>query len=142
MRSRTVEGALRAMGQAFSALGCEDPRLSVSGKLDFHLKRQLSAYLHADPPPHRVKPIPFPLIAESAGICHLANIAQTNAIADMLLLGFFFLLRPGEYACTENPRAAPFRLCDTHLLIQDRRIHPMTATETQFRQEKMVLGEN
>jgi hypothetical protein len=53
------------------------------------------------------------------------------AMADMLLLGFFFLLRPGEYAFTDNPEADPFRLCDIHLLIQDRRLHPYEATEPE-----------
>lgn len=58
VRSRTVEDALRAVGQAFSTLGCVDPRLTASGKLDIRLSRQLSAYKKEDPPPHRVKPIP------------------------------------------------------------------------------------
>jgi len=34
----------------------------------------------------------------------------------MITLGFFFLLHPGEYAYTDNLDAAPFRLCDVHLL--------------------------
>jgi hypothetical protein len=45
----------------------------------------------------------------------------------MLLLGFFFLLRPGEYAYTSNPDAAPFRLCDVRLLINARQLNPITA---------------
>jgi hypothetical protein len=47
----------------------------------------------------------------------------------MLLLGFFFLLRPGEYAFTNNPDASPFRLCDAHLLINSRRLDPYTASK-------------
>jgi hypothetical protein len=60
-----VEGALRAMGQAFSTLGCHDPRLTSAGKIDFRLKRQLTAYSKQDPPPHCVKHIPFPIIAQA-----------------------------------------------------------------------------
>jgi hypothetical protein len=51
----------------------------------------------------------------------------------MLLLGFFFLLRPEEYAFTPNPDAAPFRLCDIHLLINNRRVHPYTGSEQDLR---------
>jgi hypothetical protein len=58
VRSHTVEGALCAMGQTFTALGRPDPRLQPSGKLDFRLSWQLPGYSKADPPPHRVKPIP------------------------------------------------------------------------------------
>jgi len=50
--------------------------------------------------------------------------SKTPHIADMLLLGFFFLLRPGEYAYTDNANAAPFRICDTHLMINNRCLHP------------------
>jgi len=44
------------------------------------------------------------------------------AIADMLTLGFLFLLRPGEYANTDNPESAPFRLIDVHLRHNDIRL--------------------
>ncbi len=128
VRSRTVEGALRAVGQAFSTLGYRDPRLTPSGKLDLRLSRQLSAYKKQDPPPTRVKPIPFPILAQTTALCHRANTPHSNAIADMLLLGFFFLLRPGEYAYTDNENAAPFRLCDVHLLIHNHRLHPLHCT--------------
>jgi hypothetical protein len=120
VRSRTVEQALCAVGQAFATLGYPDPRLSVSRKLDFRLSRQLSAYSKEDPPPTRVKPIPLPVIGYAADMCRLTNTAYSHAIADMLLLRFYFLLRPGEYAFTNNLDASPFRLCDVHLLINTR----------------------
>jgi hypothetical protein len=128
VRSRTVEDALRAVGQTFASLGCADPRLQASGKLDLRLSRLLSAYKKQDPPPTRVKPIPLPIVAHAAHLCYTANTPSSNTIADMLLLGFFFLLRPGEYAFTNNPDAAPFRLCDTHLLINSRRLQPANAS--------------
>lgn len=128
VRSRTVEGALRAVGKTFTALGSPDPRLQPSGKLDFRLSRQLTAYKKQDPPPTRVKPIPFPLIAQTAALHYTAGTPHSLAVADMLMLGFFFLLWPGEYAHTTNPDAAPFRLRDTHLLINNRRIFPYQCT--------------
>jgi hypothetical protein len=116
VRSRTVEAALRAIGQTFAALGCSDPRLLLSGKLDLCLKCQLLAYKKQDPPPKHVKPIPLSIITHAAHLNLLANIPSSLAIVDMLLLGFFFLLCPGEYAWTPNPEAAPFLLGHVHLL--------------------------
>jgi hypothetical protein len=115
VRSRTVEGALCAIGQTFAALGHADPRLLANGQLDLRLHRQLSAYKKLDPPPSRVKPIPLSIITHAAHLNILANIPSSIAIADMLLLGFFFLLRPGEYAWTHNPEAAPFLFRHVHL---------------------------
>jgi hypothetical protein len=50
----------------------------------------------------------------------------------MLTLGFFFLLRPGEYAHTDNEEAAPFRICDVHLLRNNFRLNPYTCTELEL----------
>jgi hypothetical protein len=123
-----VEGALRAVGQAFAALGNKDPRLLPSGKLDLHLSRQLSAYNKQDPPPTRVKPIPFPILEQTTATCYRANTPASSTITDMLLLGFFFLLRPGEYAYTDE-EATPFRLQDVHLMVHNRRLHPNQCSE-------------
>jgi len=132
VRSRTVKGTLCAVGQAFSSLGCMDPRLQSSDKLDFHLQRQLTAYKKQDPPPSRVKPIPSPLIVQTAQLNYMANTPHAKAVADMLLPGFFFLLRPGEYAHTTKPEASPFCMCDTHLLIHDRCLNHYTCTHTDI----------
>jgi hypothetical protein len=42
--SRTVEGALCAVGQTFAALGDRDPRLLPSGKLELHLSLVVKRY--------------------------------------------------------------------------------------------------
>jgi hypothetical protein len=47
----------------------------------------------------------------------------------MTILGFFFLLRPGKYTETDNPDAAPFRLCNIHLLHHNTRLNPVTCPE-------------
>ncbi len=65
VRSQTVEGALRAIGQTLATLGRDDPRPLPSGCLDSCLQRQLKAYQKQDPPPSRVKPIPLPIIAQA-----------------------------------------------------------------------------
>jgi len=141
VRARTVEVALHAVGQTFASLGCLDPRLQASGKLDLRLSRLLSAYKKQDPPPARVKPVPLPIITHAADLCYLANTPPCNAIADMLLLGFYFLLHPGEYAYTDNPDASPFRFCDVHLLIHNRQVQYHQATAQELAQINYVALE-
>jgi hypothetical protein len=128
-----VENALRAIGQTLATLGLPDPRLMQNGKLDLRLQRQLKAYKKQDPPPTRVKPIPLPIIAHAAHLCYLANTPQSMAVADMLILGFYFLLRPGEYAWTDNPKSTPFRLCDIHLFQGSRRLHVLASSPLELR---------
>jgi hypothetical protein len=141
VRSRTVEGALRAIGQTFASLGRGDPRLQSSGRLDLRLQRQLKAYAKQDPPPARVKPIPFSLIAHAAHLCRLADSPRSHAIADMLILGFYFLLCPGEYAWTDNPDSSPFRFCDIHLIRGTHHLNLVTTTELDIRSATAVALE-
>ena len=110
VRSRTVEAALRAIGQTISSMGAPDPRLDSQGNIQYILLQQLRSYARDDDPPTRVKPIPFTIIH------HLSSTAATTfaiAVADMCILGFFFLLRPGEHTIA-NPSSdsSPFRLSD------------------------------
>jgi len=129
VRSRTVENALRAVGQTVATLGSPDPRLQPSGRLDLRLHRLLKAYSKEDDPPSRVKPIPLPIIAHAVTICHLQRSSKQLAIADMLLLGFFFLLRPGEYAASANPDSTPFRLRDIHVYRNQQRLDYASAPQ-------------
>ena len=43
VRSRTVEDALRSVGQTFAGLGQPDPRLTSTGTIDFRIQRMLSS---------------------------------------------------------------------------------------------------
>lgn len=129
VHSQMVEGTLHAIGQMLTKLGSQDPRLQPSGNLDLRLARQLTAYKKEDPLPTRVKPIPFPIIAHTAHMCYQSNTAKGHAIVDMLIICFFFLLHPGEYAHISNPEAAPFCLQDTHILINIRCLNHLQCTK-------------
>jgi len=141
VKARTVEAALRAVGQTFSILGQADPRLIASGKLDFRLQRQLQYYNKLDPPPTRVKPIPLQIIQAVVTFCYTSTSPDAHAVAHMLLLGFFFLLRPGEYAYTTNPDAAPFRICDIHLIAHNRRLNIQTCSDQDLHAAAFVALE-
>lgn len=130
VRSRTVENAVRSIGQAFAAVGSPDPRLTASGKHDFRLRRQYTSYAKIDPPPNRVKPIPLPILQHAVQLAQASTDAATLAIADMIVIAFFFLLRPGEYTVTTDN--SPFRLEDVQLRIGDQRLQWHSATEAQL----------
>jgi hypothetical protein len=112
VHGRTVGDAVRAVGQTLSQLGLPDPRLLPSGKLILPLSRQLASYTKADPPPYRVRPIPITILQATCNTLRLSTHPRQQAIADMITLGFYFLLRPAEYAHTSNPDSTPFRLQD------------------------------
>jgi len=125
--ARTVEAALRAVGQALAAMGFRDPRLTPSGALDLRLQRLLASYERHDPGPDRQKPIPLHVIIHAATALASDSSNRAHAISDMLLLTYYFLLRPGEYAFSNNADATPFRVKHAHFFCGDRRLHWATA---------------
>lgn len=128
VRARTAEDALRSLGQTFTATGAADPRFTSQGDMDFRLARQLRFYSKEDPPPHRVKPVPVNVLL---WVLHAATSVEnpsTSAIADMIALAFFFLLRPGEYTATSSA-TTPFRLTDVRLSIGSTYIDNFTASD-------------
>jgi len=115
-QKRQVEEALRSVGQALAAMGLPDPRfVRFSSSLDFRLKRQFAGYQRLDPPPKRVKPIPLPVLQFAAAAALRRNNPIAEALSNLIILAFFYLLRPGEYAFSSSEEAAPFRLQDVHL---------------------------
>ncbi|KAI2491522.1 hypothetical protein MHU86_23050 [Fragilaria crotonensis] len=124
VRARTVEDAIRAVGQAYTGMGAPDPRLNSHGHLDFRLASMYRAWQRDDDPPTRVKPLPLSLVAQ---VCHLAsleNSPRAAAAASCLVIGFFFLLRPGEYLGT--PRQTHFVLGAVRFWIGSRALDHTT----------------
>jgi hypothetical protein len=111
------------MEQTLAALGCPDARLTSKGTLDLWLTIQLAAYAKEDPPPHWVKPVPISILQQAVEYHLLANSPKAQAIVDMLLLSFYFMLRPGEYAYTDSKNATPFCLKHAHLFTGNRRLN-------------------
>jgi len=127
-RKCQVEEALRAVGQTLAGLGLPDPRLTrFSDKLDFRLRRQLATYQRMDPAPARVKPIPLPVLQFAAAAAAQRLAVLGPVLADLLIIAFFFLLRPGEYVLSSADEAAPFRLQDVHLFRGATKLPILTA---------------
>ncbi len=106
------------------------------GKQDFRITRMLASFTKVDPPPHRVKPVPVAVLRNVSATAAASQCPIQQATADMILLAFFFLLRPGEY--TANPaktEAAPFLFENVQLFIgPTHRLDLRTASPTQLQQ--------
>ena len=90
-----VEDALHAVGQKVVFLGKKDPHLIPTGLPDLLFTRVLYRYKKNNTPPWHIKPVPIQVnAATSIGL--LSTEASGLAIADMIILAFFFLL--GKYA--------------------------------------------
>jgi len=123
IRSRTVEDILRAIGQTMASLGSKDHRLISHRTIEYRLSQQLKAWKNVDPPPTRVKPLPFCIVQHAITDARHSTIPFAMAVADMLAIGFFFLCRPGEHTLSdEDSKSVPFRLCDVVFYQGSRRL--------------------
>jgi hypothetical protein len=100
--------------------------------MDPRLSRQLRGYAKLDPPPTRVKPVPIPILRLAQTLAVMDNTEESLAAADMMWLGFFFLLRPGEYTMPAED-SHPFHLDDIRLWNQLVAVDPKTATDAELR---------
>ena len=122
VRSRTVEDAVRSVGQAFARMGSKDIRKDALGGIDFRLQRQLKSYGRADPAPDRVKPVPIQVLFHALALAAASpELVALQAFTDMAVIAFFFLLRPGEYTGVAST-TTPFTLRDLQLFIGDCRL--------------------
>ena len=93
----------------------------------------LKAWKKQAPPPQRVKPIPIAVIRRICAIAQALPPDSTlmQAAADMIIIAFFFLLRPGEY--TDSPSdTTPFTLGDVQLFVGQRRLNLDTASDSEL----------
>ena len=114
VRGCTVEDALRDIGQTLTSLGISDPRLQPSGRLQPLLKNQITYYKKQDGPSRRVRPVTIAIVRQVVEMAQSASATpRQKAIADLIVIAFFFLCRPGEYVPLQaETRSTPFRICD------------------------------
>ena len=111
------------MGQTFSRMGSPDPRLNQFGVVDMRLTTLYQAWKKSDEPPTRVKPLPMGIVRGAALLAHAAATPIALAAADCLILAFYFLLRPGEYAGTPKTVSDDlFRFQDVGLWVGGRKL--------------------
>ena len=128
------------MGQTCALLGSADPRLNAFGAIDLRLSRQVRSYRRVDAPPTRVKPIPITLLQYAAENTRTESNPSPLilACADMMIIGFYFLMRSGEYAVA-NAESHPFRLADIELYVGAHRLDINTAPLAVLRTATFVI---
>ena len=62
-------------------------------------------------PPNRVKPVPIIVLRKVAAVSLATNDEETQCVCDMIIVAYFFLLRPGEYTGAKSD-STPFRMCN------------------------------
>ena len=110
-----MEDYLRTVSEEIASLGSQNPRLTVAGSVVPGISQLQAAWTKQDPPPERVKPVPLQLVRHA-----IHQLDQTDplqaAIADALIIGFFYMLRPGEHTM-DRSNDHPFRFQDVSFAI-------------------------
>ena len=88
------------IGQAIAILGAKDPRMTSTGKIYGRLQLQFRCYSRQVPPQSRVKPIPVQVLRRLACVAAASRDPELQTVADMIIIAFFLLLRPGDYIST------------------------------------------
>ena len=122
-------------------MGATDIRRDRSGNTDFRLDRQLRSYAKEDPPSARVKPVPIQVVVEALRIAYAPTQLDDGlrAVADMICIGYYYLMRPGEH--TKNSTDTAFRLIDVALYREQTRLNLLTAPVEQLQQASSLTLE-
>jgi hypothetical protein len=115
---QSVEFALRAVAQKYVLDRYPNPRCASPAQqsLDLPIARLLKKYGDEDPPPEPKLAVPISTITAIAEKYWWT--AHLSAVADLVIIAFFYLLRVGEYTSPANPRkkqTIPLRDCDIRL---------------------------
>ena len=138
VQSRTVEGSVWLIGQAITALGGKYPRMTSTEKINGGLQLQFRFYSRQDPPPSQVKKIPVQVLRRLALVASASNDQELQAVTDMIIIAFFFLLRPGEYTGTKSD-SSPFRLSDVTFSVGLTVFATATANDNELTADAFVI---
>jgi integrase len=116
VQAQTPETALRHIAQTIVLAGYANPRRSYGSKdLDLPFSRLMKAYKCEDPAPQPQLALPARAVRVITAYYYTKQTPWATALADLLTIAFFFLLRSGEYAMPTSrnkTRAVQFRCQD------------------------------
>jgi hypothetical protein len=105
-RARSMEDAIRFVGQKFASLGPPD----CHRKARFQVKTHVFCTEKKDDPPVRVEPVPMIILLQQCDDMFDPTHERDNATTDCIWIAFHFLLRPGGYVYSTSDSQTPFRL--------------------------------
>ena len=133
VRSATVDKALLAVAKGITDLGGADPRKDlISGKFHPLYSAFLKALADDDDPPSRAYPVNTTILRQLWDILDTRHPEDgpTNAhVIDLIIVAFFWLLRPAEYTYSSTPeaRTQAFEFQHIHFTIRGRTYSAPTA---------------
>ena len=127
VRAGSVDRALLAVGQGITHLGEPDPRKLPGHPRQYHpvLDAFLKGLQREDPPASRVYPCNVSIIRQLYAVLdtdHHIHGRLNSTVIDLVIVGFFWLLRPAEYleSSGNGARSQAFRFQDIYLTINGR----------------------
>ena len=112
--------------------------MTSTGKLDGRLQLQFRCYSQQDPPPSWVNPIPVQVLRKLACVAAASRDHELQAVANMIIVTFFFLLRPGEYTGTKSD-SFPFRPANVTFSFGHTVFNTSTATDNDLAATTFVM---
>jgi hypothetical protein len=85
------------VAQTMASVWAPDPRHNAAGQTDFRIACQLRSYSKRDDPSSCVKPIPVQVVHHAVMLAIHQNHIESLAVTQMIIIRFFFLMRPGEH---------------------------------------------
>jgi hypothetical protein len=138
---QSVEKALRHVAQTLLLAGYDDPRRTYGAKeLDLPFRHLLKGYKEQDPAPKPQLALPVATIERASAYYQAPHTPLIRATADLVTIGFFFLLRVGEYTMPRRnvrTRTEQFRVQDV-IFRQNGLVLPNTAPFAALAQAESV----
>ena len=119
-------------------LGAKDPRMVSTVNIYGRLQLKFRCYYRQDPSPSRLKPIPVQVLRQMACAAAASNDQDLHSVPEMIIISFFFLLRPGEYTCTKSD-SAKFRLSDVTFNVGRTVFDTATAIDNELAAATFVM---
>ena len=126
---------LCTVGETLADMGTPDTRLDSHGKCFKTLSNLFRACGKEDPPPDRAKPIPIQPVEHAVNSLRAdatMPVQLRHAIADCIVIGHFFSLRPGECVHAQGDDNHPFHLQDVSVVTPNGTFNATAAMEAQL----------
>ena len=121
--TKTVQVALQTVTKKFELDGQRNPLVNLQGIYTQKIKQLLNGFRKFDPPPKRKLAIPLSVPVWLLKLGLSSTDPLHAAVGDLVIIAFYFLLRPGEYTFSppaERKQTIPFRHCDVYLWEHNR----------------------
>ena len=122
IRADTIQDILLAVGKGITDLGEPDPRREIPGSPRYHplLADFLEAMRKEDDPSTRAYPANITILRNLLNVLDVDHptegLANRHTI-ELIIVGFYWLLRPAEYLDAEADRSQAFKLQDLQFTI-------------------------